>query len=77
MMWTIEKIEKHGFKLIANDKQWCHFRGHGFEVHINLDTRVTAGNYFNFKSDKSSYKGHFKAVLINDEEMEFLLSVIR
>ena len=76
-MWTIDKIKKHGFQLINNKDLWCHFRGHGFDVYINLDTRITLGNYFNFHSYKSSFKGNFKAVLSSDEEMQFLLRIIQ
>ena len=76
-MWTIDKIEKHGFKLITNEKLWCHFRGNGFDVFINLDTKQVTGNWFNFHSHKSNFKGNFKAVLCNDEEMQFLLRVIQ
>ena len=76
-MWTIEQIESHGFKLISNKKLWCHFRGHGFDVFINLDTNQVTGNWFNFHSYKSNFKGNFKAVLENDDEMAFLLRVIR
>ena len=76
-MWSIEKIEKHGFKLINNEKLWCHFRGNGFDVFINLDTKQAKGNYFNFHSYKSNFKGNFRAILNNDDEMEFLLRVIQ
>jgi len=76
-MWTIEQIEKHNFKLITNEKLWCHFRGNGFDVFINLDTQQVNGNWFNFHSYKSNYKGNFKAVLSNDEEMITLLRVIQ
>tara|TARA_R110002096_G_scaffold382312_1_gene576210 strand:+ start:7570 stop:7800 length:231 start_codon:yes stop_codon:yes gene_type:complete len=76
-MWTIEKIEDVGFKLITNEKKWCHFRGFGFDVFINLDTKVVKGNYFNFKSYKSNFRGNFKAVLNTKEEFEFLLKVIQ
>ena len=76
-MWTIAQIEKHGFKLISNDKLWCHFRGHSFDVFINLDTKVVKGNRFNFKSIGGVFKGHFKAELDNDSDMEFLLRVIK
>ena len=76
-MWSIEQIEKHEFKLITNEKLWCHFRGNGFDVFINLDTRQAAGNYFNFHSYKSNYKGNFKAVLTNDVEMQPLLRLIQ
>jgi len=76
-MWSIEQIEKHGFKLITNEKLWCHFRGNGFDLFINLDTKQVTGNWFNFHSLASKFKGHFRAVLRNDEEMEFLLRVIQ
>lgn len=76
-MWSIEKIKKHGFKLISNEKLWCHFRGNGFDVFINLDTKQVRGNYFNFHSYKSNFKGNFRAILNNDDEMEFLLRVIQ
>lgn len=75
-MWTIGQIEKHEFKLISNEKMWCHFRGNGFDVFINLNTKV-AGNYFNFHSYKSNFKGNFRALLINDEEMRDLLRFIQ
>ena len=76
-MWTTEKIESIGFKLISNEKKWCHFRGFGFDVFISLDTKVTKGNLFNFKSYKSNFKGNFKAVLKSKEDFEFLLKVIQ
>lgn len=76
-MWTIDQIRKHGFELVSNHKLWCHFRGNGFDVFINLNTKEVKGNYFNFHSYKSNFKGHFKAELNNDEEMEFLLRVIK
>ena len=76
-MWSIEKIEKHGFKLINKEKLWCHFRGNGFDVFINLNTKQVKGNYFNFHSYKSNFKGNFRAILNNDDEMEFLLRVIQ
>lgn len=75
-MWTIETIQDLGFKLIINDKLWCHFRGHGFDVHINLDTRIVKGNVFNFHSYKSSYKGCFRAEINTKEEFELLLKLI-
>jgi hypothetical protein len=76
-MWTIDAIEKHGFRLISNNKLWFHFRGNGFDVFINLDNRFGKGNCFNFHSHKSNFKGNFKAELCNDEEMSFLLRVIK
>lgn len=75
-MWTIQQIEDVGFELITNDKQWCHFRGFGFDVFINLDTKVVKGNLFNFKSYKSNFKGHFRARLNNKEKLMCLLKVI-
>lgn len=75
-MWSIEKIEKFGFKLISNEKLWCHFRGHGFDVFINLDTREVEGNVFNFKSFKNSNKGHFRAKLEYEIEMQVLLKIM-
>jgi len=76
-MWSIEQIEKQGFKLIKNEKLWCHFRGNGFDVFINLDTKQVAGNWFNFHSYKSNFKGNFKAVLLNDDDMKTLLRLIQ
>lgn len=76
-MWSIKKIESHGFKLLRNDRLWCHFVGHGFDVFINLDTKSTNGNMFNFHSHKNSFKGNFKAELNDDSDMEFLLRVIK
>lgn len=76
-MWTIDQIKKHGFEVIDNNKLWCHFRGHGFDVFINLDTKQVKGNLFNFHSYKSNFKGNFRAALSNDEEMKFLLRVIQ
>lgn len=75
-MWTIEKIEALGFKLIQNEKLWCHFRGHGFDVLINLNTKVVRGNYFNFKSYSGFLKGNFKAVIDTEEEFKTLLRLI-
>lgn len=76
MRWTIEEIESCGFKLIINEKLCCHFRGHGFDVFINLEERVT-GDLFIFKSYKQNLKGNFKAKLSNVAEMELLLKVIQ
>jgi|688.fasta_scaffold691540_2 hypothetical protein len=74
--WTIPKIENLGFKLISNNKLWCHFRGHGFDVFINLDTKYVKGNNFNFHSYKNAYNGNFKAKLENEEEFNNLLKYI-
>jgi len=63
-MWTIGQIEKHGFILIKNEKLWCHFRGNGFDVFINLDTRVVKGNWFNFHALSGTFRGHFRAELV-------------
>jgi len=76
-MWTIDQIKNLGFTLISNDKLWCHFRGHGFDVFINLDTKQVTGNWFNFRAYKNSFKGHFKAVLSTEEEFKTLLRVIQ
>lgn len=76
-MWTINKIKELDFVLISNHKLWCHFRGHGFDVFINLDTKIGNGNYFNFHSYKSNFKGNFKAVLNNKIEFELLLKFIQ
>lgn len=75
-MWTIEEIEDCGFKLVTNHKLWCHFKGHGFDVYINLDTTKVKGNYFNFHSLPNTFRGHFKATLNNKEELLTLLSYI-
>ena len=75
-IWSINLIEEAGFKLITNHKLWCHFRGHGFDVTINLDTRVVKGNHFNFHSYKSNFKGNFSATLNTKEELLFLLRII-
>lgn len=73
-MWTIEEIESVGFKLITNDKNWCCFRGHGFEVYINLlPPPPQRGNLFNFKSYKDSFKGNFKVYLYSVEELQFII----
>lgn len=76
-MWTIAQIEELGFKLIANDKLWCHFRGHGFDVTINLDTKVVKGNHFNFHSLGANYGGHFRAVINTKEEFLLLMKLIQ
>ncbi len=76
-MWTIEQIESLGFKLINNNKLWCHFRGHNFDVFINLDTRVVKGNYFNFHSLSYKFKGNFKAEINTIEEFNLLLKLIK
>lgn len=76
VIWTIEKIENLGFKLINNHKLWCHFRGHDFDMHINLDTKVTKGNYFNFHGYKNSNKGYFRAIMDTEEEFKLLLKLI-
>jgi hypothetical protein len=70
--FTIQEIESVGFKLISNHKLWCHFRGFGFDLHINLDT-TTEGNLFNFKAYKDSFKGNFRVRLNSLEELRFIL----
>jgi len=75
-MWTINKITALGFTLISNKKLWCHFRGHGFDVYVNLDTKVVNGNYFNFHAYKNSYKGNFRAVINTETEFKTLLKLI-
>ncbi len=77
--WTIDRIERLGFKLIVNEKGWCHFRGKGFDVHINLDTTRYGikGNWFNFHSYKSNFKGNFRAVINNEQEFILLLNMIQ
>ncbi len=75
-MWTISKIESLGFKLITNDKLWCHFRGLGFDVFINLDTKVVKGNHFNFRSYKNAYRGNFSACINTEEEFNLLMKLI-
>jgi hypothetical protein len=75
-MWTIETIQDLEFTLITNEKLWCHFRGHGFDVFINLDTKSVEGNHFNFRSYKSSHKGHFSAKIDTPEEFKLLLRLI-
>jgi hypothetical protein len=76
-MWTIERVEKLGFKLIASEKMWCHFRGHGFDVHINLNTKECQANLFNFKSYKNSFKGNFRAQINTEQEFNELLRMIK
>jgi len=75
-MWTIKQIEDLGFKLISNEKKWCHFRGHGFDVSINLDTKVVKGNHFNFHSLGHCFRGHFSARISTEEEFKTLLRLI-
>ena len=75
-MWTIEIIKKEGFELLNQSKLWCHFRGHGYDVYINLDTNVVEGNLFNFHSYKGFNKGTFRARLEDVEALRFLLKVI-
>lgn len=72
--WTIEKIEKLGFKLMQNDKLWCRFRGHGFDVLINLDTTKVKGNHFNFKA--INLGGHFSAVIDTEAEFRTIIKCI-
>jgi hypothetical protein len=72
MSWTVE--ESVGFKLIVQEKSWCHFRGHGFDVYINLNPPPPSrGNLFNFKSYKDSLKGHFRIYLYNVDELKFII----
>lgn len=75
-IWTIKQIEELGFKLIQNDKQWCRFRGHGFDVLINLDTTKTKGNQFNFHSLGNNLKGYFSARINNKAHFMILLDMI-
>ena len=76
-MWTIEMIEQCGFTLLQNDKLWCRFRRGGWEVMINLDTKVVDGNHFNFHSIPSrGCRGHFKAKLYCKEELVFLTTIL-
>ena len=76
-MWTIDKLEKLGLELISNDKLWCHFRGYGFDIFINLDTTIVKGNLFNFHSYKSAYKGNFRAAINTPEEFLLLMNMIK
>lgn len=74
MSWTVEEIESVGLKLIVNDKSWCHFRGHGFDVFINLNVPPPSrGNLFNFHAYKDSYKGNFRIYLYTIEELQFII----
>ena len=75
--WLISDIEELGFELITNDKLWCHFRGHLFDVFINLDTNQVEGNIFNFRSYKNSFKGNFRAELTNTEDFKTLLKILQ
>lgn len=75
-MWTIEQIEELGFKLVQNEKLWCRFKGHGYEVSINLDTKQVTGNHFNFHSQKGLWKGHFSACINTPEEFKMLLGML-
>ncbi len=74
--WTIERVESLGFKLIVNDKMRCHFRGHNFDVTVNLDMRVVNGNHFNFKSYKNNFLGNFSAVINTEKDFEKLLALV-
>lgn len=76
-MWTIESLKELGLELISNDKLWCHFRGFGFDISINLDTRYVKGNHFNFHAYKNSLKGHFKAELNTPEDFKQLMKFIK
>jgi len=76
-MWNVKKIEDLNFVLISSHNQWCHFRGHGFDVHVNLNTKNGSGNYFNFHSYKSNFKGNFKAIIETEEEFKSLLKMIQ
>ena len=73
-MWNIEKIKSVGFKLVSENKGWCHFRGHGFDVFINLS--ITPGDLFNFHSYKNSFKGNFRIKLVSIEELKFIVERI-
>ena len=74
--WTVDKIKSLGLELVQQDKLWCHFRGLGFDIHINLDVDQCKGTLFNFKSYKNSMRGNFKAVLNNEEEFIQLMTFI-
>lgn len=77
-MWTIENlIQNLDLKLVTNHKLWCHFTGYGFDIFINLDTRFVKGNYFNFHSYKSNFKGNFKAEINSIEEFKTLMKLIK
>lgn len=61
-MWTIKMIEECGFTLLQNEKLWCRFEYLGWELMINLDTKVVNGNHFNFKAITAhGVRGHFSA----------------
>lgn len=77
MKWTIEKIESCGFTLLTMHKQWCHFRGNGFDVFTNLNGNGRVADYFNFRSLGGRYNGNFKARVGNVEEMNQLLNFIQ
>ena len=71
--WTIESIEKLGFKLISNDDGWCRFKSDIFELTINLNH---SSNQFNFKSLPMKFKGNFSARLENESDFNQLLKFI-
>lgn len=75
-MWTIEQIEGLGFKLRSKQDLWCQFRGHGFDVSINLNTKQVKGNHFNFHSLADTFKGHFSAEIDTEEDFKTLLRLI-
>lgn len=76
--WTPTLIERQGFKLITNHNGWCHFKGDRFEITINLKrTDRHNGNYFNFKSVKGKFHGHFRAVINTVEEFQQLMIMIQ
>ena len=72
-MWEVEEIESVGFELIQEDKGWCHFRGHGFDLFINRKMPRPNGNLFNFKSYKSNFKGNFRIRLYTIDELKFII----
>lgn len=77
--WEPYMITNRGFKINNSSKDsyfGCvfNFINDDFEIGINMDAYRTDGNYFNFRSAKGKWNGHFSVVLYNQEELDTLLT---
>lgn len=71
--WHPWMLESRGFKVKSHRDCWYHFVRDDYEILINMDAYETDGNYFNFKSAKGKWNGHFSVVLYSTDELDTLL----
>lgn len=80
--WEPYMITNRGFKINNRSKDsyfdcGFDFIDDDFELGINLDAYRTNGNYFNFRSVKGKWNGHFSVRLYTEEELDMLLEFFR